>query len=156
MDCGPPAGQQVDAPQLGTPHSPLRSKTLVVREVISIISSRMMRSFSILKDRAKVKVSVTRDSVSAADDVTAPNKKRIVIGNFTETEDFIRAVAIEYGVPSIQGGRATWEVILNDQKIGVIAQEWQSPRATVSEVSLQDDNHVFLRYHAQADPETVI
>lgn len=114
----------------------------------------MKRSFPVLKDRPKVEVAVTRDSVCAADDVMAPNREDIVIHSFTEPKDFIRAVAAEYGMPTIHGGKATWEVILNDQKVGVIAQEWNSPRATVDEISFQEDNHVFLRYHAQADPET--
>lgn len=112
----------------------------------------MKQSFAILRDRPKLAISVTRDSVCAADDVMAPNEKQIEIHSFTDPEAFMRAVAAEYGMPTIQGGKATWEVFLNDEKIGVISQEWNSPRATITEIAFDDDDHVFLRYHAQADP----
>ncbi len=116
----------------------------------------MKSGYSILRDRPKLRVIVTRDSVCAGDDVMAPNQKEIEIHSFTEPEDFIRAVAYEYGMPQIQGGRATWEVLLNDRKIGVIAQEWAAPRPTVREIHFDQENRVHLHYHAQAKPESFV
>ena len=116
----------------------------------------MKRGFSILRDRPTLIIAVTRDSVCAADDVMAPNEKAIEVHSFTEPEAFVRAVTTEYGMPIIQGGRATWEVLLNDRKIGVTAQEWNSPRATVARIEFPQENRIHFRYHAQADPESYV
>ena len=115
----------------------------------------MKRAFQVLRDRPTLTIRVTRDSVCAADDVEAPNEKYVEVHSFTEPEAFIQAVASAYGIPLIQGGRAAWVVLLNGDRIGVCAQEWNAPRASVRELQFQESNHVFLRYHAQSDPNTV-
>ena len=116
----------------------------------------MKIGFSILRDRPKITITVTRDSVCAADDVMAPNLKEIVVHSFTEPEDFISAVVSGYDMPQIQGSRAVWEVLLNEQKIGIVAQEWSSPKPTVKQIRLAEHNRVHLRYLAQVDPNSLV
>lgn len=115
----------------------------------------MKRAFQVLRDRPTLRIRVTRDSVCAADDVEAPNEKYVEIHSFTEPDAFIQAVTTAYGMPIIQGGRAAWVVLLNGDKIGVVAQEWNAPRATVRELQFRESNEVFLRYHAQTDPRSL-
>ena len=115
----------------------------------------MKRAFQVLRDRPTLTIRVTRDSVCAGDDVEAPNEKLVEVHSFTEPDAFIQAVTTAYGMPLIQGGRAAWVVLLNGDKIGVVAQEWNAPRATKRELQFQESNHVFLRYHAQSDPDTL-
>lgn len=115
----------------------------------------MKLAFQVLRDRPTLRIRVTRDSVCAGDDVEAPNEKYVEVHSFTEPEAFIQAVTHAYGMPLIQGGRAAWTVHLNGDKIGVVAQEWNSPRASVRELHFDESNQVFLRYHAQSDPNTV-
>ena len=112
----------------------------------------MKRASQVLRDRPTLKVRVNRDSVCAADDIDS-HEKDIEVRSFTEPEAFIQAVTSAYGMPMIEGGHAAWVVTLNGDKIGVHAQEWNTPRATVSELRFLDSNEVFLQYHAQADPE---
>ena len=119
------------------------------------VLQEMKLAFQVLRDRPTLRIRVTRDSVCAGDDVEAPNEKHVEIHSFTEPEAFIQAVTHAYGMPLIQGGRAAWTVHLNGNKIGVVAQEWNSPRASVRELHFEESNHVFLRYHAQSDPDTV-
>lgn len=119
------------------------------------VLQEMKREFQVLRDRPTLKIRVTRDSVCAADDVDAPNERFVDVHSFTEPEAFIQAVTTAYGMPLIQGGKAAWVVLLNGDKIGVAAQEWNTPRASVRDLQFEDSNHVFLRYHAQSDPSTL-
>ncbi len=59
-------------------------------------------------------------------------------------------------MPQIQGGRATWEILLNDDQIGVVAQEWSAPKPTVRQLSFEEDNVIHLRYHAQEAPDAFV
>jgi len=123
--------------------------------VITDVLQEMKLAFKVLRDRPTLRIRVTRDSVCAGDDVDAPNEKHVEVHSFTDPEAFIHAVTDAYGMPFIQGGRAAWVVLLNGDKIGVVAQEWNAPRASVRELQFQESNHVFLRYHAQSDPNTL-
>jgi len=116
---------------------------------------KMKREFQVLRDRPMLTIRVTRDSVCAGDDVEAPNEKFVEVNSFTEPEAFMHAVTNAYGMPTIEGGKAAWVVLLNGNRIGVIAQEWNAPKVSVRELQFQESNHVFLRYHAQSDPSTL-
>ncbi|MDB4673841.1 hypothetical protein OAF27_03395 [Verrucomicrobiales bacterium] len=115
----------------------------------------MKREFQVLRDRPMLKIRVTRDSVCAGDDVDAPNERFVEVHSFTEPDAFIQAVTTAYGMPLIEGGKAAWVVLLNGEKIGVAAQEWDAPVASARELRFQKSNHVFLRYHAQTEPSTL-
>ena len=116
----------------------------------------MKKSFQILKSKPKVNIKVTRDSVCAADDCLAPHEKMILTPSFTDPEELAFQVASKYGLPTISGGEATWICIFNGLKIAVLAQQWTSAKALVSQISYEDKNEIFFEYLAQESPEKYI
>ena len=79
----------------------------------------MKKPFQILKDRPKVHVILTRDSVCAADDCDAPHEKSMRVHSFTDPEALAREASSGY-LPSVAGVGHSWTCRLNDLKIAEI------------------------------------
>lgn len=122
-----------------------------------VSSERMMKKqFSILKNKPRINIRVTRDSVCAADDVDAPHDQTISLPSFVNPTDFIRELLVHYSLPQIANGSATWTCHLNKNKIAVVAQQWISPKAITTELEFLDDNELHFKYHAQERPENYL
>jgi hypothetical protein len=104
----------------------------------------MKAEFQILKNRPKIKVVLTRDSVSAGDDSEAPHEKQVEVYSFTDPHVFVREISSGY-LPSITGVGHSWICELNGVKIAEIAHS--GIRVFVRETPFSDDNRAHFIYH---------
>ncbi len=105
----------------------------------------MKKEFEILRDRPKLNIRLTRDSVSAGDDIDALHEKII------ETYSFIDPVALASHtssgyLPSVNGTGHSWECLLNDQLIATLYTN--GIKAKISEVTYAEDNCIHFRYNS--------
>jgi hypothetical protein len=120
------------------------------------------RSFNMTKavtHRGAYAVRLERDSVCAADDLTAPNAMYLSVATTTSLSDAMNLINDMDYLPRIAGGKATW-VAMTNRPLAVIAQEWAEPRFLVGfETPLGDlvakDGIIFFRYFEQNPPEDV-
>jgi hypothetical protein len=73
-----------------------------------------------------MKIHVNRDSVCAGDDVDS-RARVLEIPDETDVERVLTSVLSSFGLPSIQGGRATW-CVNSGRPIAVVAQQWAMPK----------------------------
>jgi len=106
----------------------------------------MKREFEILKDRPKLSIQLTRDSVCAADDIDAPHSRKVEIFSFVEPEVFINHLAAGYLPSNIQGSGHSWDCLLNNVIVGSISSK--SIASDIREVQYGEVNHVHFRYHS--------
>jgi hypothetical protein len=99
------------------------------------------------------RVTVTRDSVCAADDVLAPHQKKIALPASEDPEVLLRSVLLTYWLPLIQGGKATWVCAVDGRPIGVVAQQWSAPKVFNRRVKIEEISAIHFAYHAQEEPE---
>jgi hypothetical protein len=116
----------------------------------------MKKEFAILKHTPKITITVTRDSVCAADDCDAPHEKTVSLPSFIDPIDFIRELLTRYSLPHISGGAATWTCHFNGENIAVIAQQWPSPKAMIAEMAFLETNELHFEYHAQERPDNYV
>ncbi len=105
----------------------------------------MQAALKVLKDRPKITVTVTRDSVSAGDDCDAPHEKKIEVHSFLDPEAFANAVAYGY-LPSVAGVGHSWTCELNGQKIAELGRS--GTRAIAREALFAEQNQVRFIYHS--------
>lgn len=105
----------------------------------------MKTEFEILKDRPKLKIQLTRDSVCAADDLHPPHGRMVEVFSFVEPEALINQLAAGY-LPSIQGSGHSWDCLLNDVLIGSISS--MGVASDIREIQFCEVNHVHFRYHS--------
>lgn len=105
----------------------------------------MKVEFHILKNRPKIHVVLTRDSVCAGDDCDAPHEKNVEVYSFVEPEAFVREVSSGY-LPSVAGAGHSWTCELNDVKIAKI--ESSGIRPLVRESTFSEKNCVHFIYHS--------
>lgn len=105
----------------------------------------MKMQFQILKDRPKLKVRVTRDSVCAGDDCNAPHEKVILIHSFTDPVALASNISTSY-LPNVNGIGHTWDCILNGNKIAEIRTSGIEP--SVHEVTFCENNEIHFVYHS--------
>lgn len=105
------------------------------------------------------KIIVTRDSVAAGDDDSAPHLLTIQVKETDSIKNIIELLAHSEYLPKIYGGEATWSVA-SHQPLAVIAQQWISAR-----LICLTDQHTFVNfnldrihfnYHSQDPPEMVL
>jgi hypothetical protein len=108
-----------------------------------------------------MKAYVTRDSVTAGDDVDAPHEIRLDLPYRWEWNGLIDEVWRSSRLPQIVGGCATW-VLSSGIPLAIAAQEWKQPKPLFlleAEKSLVDVVEGELRLHwsyfAQYDPGVV-
>lgn len=102
----------------------------------------------------------TRDSVAAGDDADAPHPRELPMPDAFTAQSIVRSIA-RAGLPSIQGGKATW-CVSSGVALAVIAQEWNEPRMLHSiplrreELDIRDGViRAHVSYFAQQDPQVV-
>jgi hypothetical protein len=104
----------------------------------------MNSTFQVLKDRPKITILVTRDSVAAGDDCDAPHEEQIEIYSFTDPVHFTQEIASGY-LPSVAGIGHSWDCLLNGIKIATI-----TPRVIVAfgSIHFEESNSVHFRYNS--------
>jgi hypothetical protein len=105
----------------------------------------MKTRFVILKDRPKVKIELSRDSVCAGDDFDGFHKKIIEIYSFVDTKILVSNIYTDY-LPNINGNGHSWDCYLNDKIIATITKNEIIPK--VSEVSFNENNKIYFKYHS--------
>ena len=105
----------------------------------------MKKQFQILKNRPNLKIRLTRDSVSAGDDIDAPHGKTV------ETHSFLDPVALASHLysgylPTVSGIGHTWDCVLKGKVVASISSEGIASR--VSEITYDTNNHVHFVYHS--------
>jgi hypothetical protein len=105
----------------------------------------MKAAFEVLKDRPKIQIMITRDSVCAGDDGDAPHEKSLEAYSFLDPTAFAQAVAYSY-LPSVAGVGHTWICLLNDVHIAEIGNS--SIRPLVRITPFANTNRVHFVYHS--------
>ncbi len=103
----------------------------------------MKKSFQVLKDRPKISVILTRDSVSAGDDCDVPHEKTIKINSFVDPEALARESSSGY-LPKVAGVGHSWICVLNEIKIAEIKTTGTQP--LVKEVEFNENNRIHFKY----------
>jgi hypothetical protein len=117
------------------------------------IASGPARLHSAFAESGMPLVTVTRDSVCAADDVDAPHRQVISVPENRDAVAFLLSILVRYPLPSIHGRKATWECSVDGRRIGVVAQQWARPVVHVKQVELERSASLHFIYHAQQEPE---
>ncbi|GAB3366930.1 hypothetical protein GCM10027431_09690 [Lysobacter rhizosphaerae] len=106
-----------------------------------------------------MKVYVSRGSVAAGDDISAPNSDLISVPDGTPLEQIIGGIAKSGYLPTITSGQASWSVTSNIP-VAIVAQQWAEPRMFfllhgINDLDSRDGVlRLYFNYHAQVDPET--
>ncbi len=106
-------------------------------------------------------VSLTRDSVCAADDLDPPHEQVIIVADSAMIGDVLQKAIGSGYLPFISGGRATWSAETS-MPLAVIAQEWtslkllasNSPLAETADIG-QEPVRIHFKYYAQEEPEFI-
>jgi hypothetical protein len=109
-----------------------------------------------------MKAYLTRDSVSAGDDLHAPHARVISLQQDWDPASIASQILRVYDIPKIDGGRATWALSSNIPFV-VFAQQWEKPQP-INEVNLDptevdfdgEELRLHWTYFAQIDPEVVL
>jgi hypothetical protein len=104
----------------------------------------MKTEFALLKDRPKLKIELSRDSVCAGDDCN-DHTQTIEIYSFVKTDILVSNISIDY-LPHVNGIGHSWDCFLNDNIIATITKNKVIPK--VSEVSFNENNKMFFKYHS--------
>lgn len=100
-------------------------------------------------------LSLTRDSVAAGDDVSAPHRAILIVPAPTTGFDLCKAIQSRNYLARISGGMATWVVEVDEVPVGVIAQQWKTPKSIVLNLKPSQNSQVHCRYLLQRDPDAV-
>jgi hypothetical protein len=105
----------------------------------------MKAAFKVLKERLRIRVVMTRDSVCAGDDCDAPHEKALETYSLLDPAAFAEAISDDY-LPIVAGSGHSWTCLLNGIKIAEISIK--GARALVHETPFEESNRVHFRYHA--------
>ena len=105
----------------------------------------MKAAFKVLKDRLRITVVMTRDSVCAGDDCDAPHEKSLETYSLLDPAAFAEALSRGY-LPSVAGSGHSWTCLLNSTKIAAISNK--GVRALVAETPFEESNRVHFSYHS--------
>lgn len=105
----------------------------------------MKAAFDVLRDRPRISVTLTRDSVCAGDDCDAPHEKTLEEYSFLDPVAFAQAVSYGY-LPSIAGVGHTWTCLMNDIRIAEISTS--GIRSLTPTTPFVDANRVHFVYHS--------
>jgi hypothetical protein len=87
---------------------------------------------------------LTRDSVSMADDVNAPNAEILTLSNYKISEQSIGKICLNY-LPNIAGVGHFWECYLNKILVAIIRVE--KIEIITDEIFLNKNNEMFFKYN---------
>jgi hypothetical protein len=105
----------------------------------------MKKAFEVFRDRPKLCVRMTRDSVCAGDDCDAPHRRTVSVHSFVDPTALVSHLASGY-LPTVNGLGHTWDCMLNGQLIATISPDDISPK--VAEVTYAEANHVHFVYNS--------
>jgi hypothetical protein len=105
----------------------------------------MKSAFQVLRDRPKLRIRMTRDSVCAGDDCDAPHEKTVSVHSFVDPTALVSHLSSGY-LPTVSGTGHSWDCLLNGQLIASILVSGVCPRVT--EVAFAENNDVHFKYHA--------
>lgn len=105
----------------------------------------MKRAIEVLKDRPKLNVRMTRDSVCAGDDWDAPHERTVSVHSFVDPTALVSHLSFGY-LPTVNGLRHTWDCMFNGHLIASISPTDISPK--VAEVTYAEANHVHFVYNS--------
>ena len=107
-------------------------------------------------------IRVDRRSVAAGDDAD-PHLKDFDLPGDTSLADAVSHVVATGYLPGVLGGHATWIVRGTDRVLGVVAQQWDTPRFLVDAAQAIREFAagppgvcLFFDYRMQADPDEVL
>ena len=103
----------------------------------------MKTAFDVLKDRRRIQVALTRDSVCAGDDCDAPHEASVEEYSFLDPVAFTQAISSGY-LPSVAGVGHTWTCVLNGIPIAEIRSS--GIRALVGVTPFGEENNVHFLY----------
>jgi hypothetical protein len=106
----------------------------------------MKAAFDVLKDRPRIHITLTRDSVCAGDDCDAPHTKSIEEYSFLDPTAFAQAISYSY-LPSVAGVGHTWTCLLNDVRIAEVSNSGIHPLVKTS--TFADENRVHFVYNSE-------
>ena len=108
-----------------------------------------------------MKITLTRESVCAADDCHAPHEKRLTVPEDTMVSDLAKTIQRDY-LPKIAGGQATWSLVTH-VPVAVLAQQWRKAKIlfafddAVAKLKQADGAvRLHVNYQAQLDPDVVL
>ena len=87
---------------------------------------------------------LTRDSVSMADDVNAPNAEILTLSNYKISEHSIGEICLNY-LPNVAGVGHSWECHINNILIAIIRVE--KIEIITDEIFLNKNNEMFFKYN---------
>nr|WP_319393691.1 hypothetical protein [uncultured Desulfobacter sp.] len=105
----------------------------------------MKKEFYILKNRPKVTVRITRDSVCAGDDVDSPHEETKTVHSFLDPLILVSELYSGY-LPGVSGVGHTWDCLLNGKIIASITNNGIDPK--VSEIEWNENNQIHFVYHS--------
>ena len=105
----------------------------------------MTKAFQILKDRPRINVILTRDSVCAADDCDAPHEKEIEIYSFTDPVALAREASSGF-LPTVAGLGHSWICVLNEAEIAEITTT--EIRSLVRDANFSETNRIHFAYRS--------
>ncbi|MCL4837002.1 MAG: hypothetical protein KJ058_03420 [Thermoanaerobaculia bacterium] len=108
----------------------------------------MKAELFVLKGRPTIGVSLTRESVCAADDGHAPHEKRVEVYSFLDPEALVRELASAY-LPSVAGVGHSWTCLLNGVRVAEVTSS--GIRSLIRETPFAEENRVHFVYHAAND-----
>lgn len=104
-----------------------------------VLLKTMKKGFQVIKERPRIQVILTRDSVCAADDVDAPHAKEIEIYSFLDPAVLARETSSGY-LPTVAGTGHSWTCVLNKTRIAEI--KTAEIRPLVREVKFSEENQI--------------
>jgi hypothetical protein len=103
----------------------------------------MKTTFSILANRPKLRMRLTRDSVCAGDDCNAPHEKETEVYSFSDPVASASTLSSSY-LPSVSGSKHIWICNLNGVNIAEIKTSGIKP--LVKETPLKNENAIHFTY----------
>ena len=118
---------------------------VAVRSLRSFALKVMKQAFEIFKDRPRISLIMTRDSVCAGDDCDAPHERTIELPSFVDPSAFVRHAALGY-MPTVAGFGHSWICILNGRRIAEL--RYDGIRPLVLETVFDEKNTLHWEYRS--------
>lgn len=95
-------------------------------------------------------LSITRDSVSAGDDVLAPHKKIMRFEKSISLREIIEKIIAKGYIPQVTGG-SNWRIIINGCNIGDVKFFNKSHSLILHDQNLDELNEIHFQYDYETD-----
>lgn len=105
-------------------------------------------------------IALDRDSVHAGDDLSS-HASSIKLDLTATLRTLFEAIQTMRYLPGISGGEASWVICASGKTIGVLAQQWATPKlvvpieSQVKQVFQDNEPRLLFKYWCQTDPDLV-